>query len=73
MALWARGGHTRFDPTSPNPPAGVTDSQGLVRFDDLYWISLDVKTDGQQLAGEMELRPLGLSRNPNSQPVSNLW
>lgn len=72
LALWARGGHTRFDPTPPpNPPAGVTDSQGLVRFDDLYWISLDVKTDGQQLADEMEQRPLGISRNPNSQPVSN--
>ncbi|BEM74022.1 hypothetical protein SME36J_34450 [Serratia marcescens] len=29
LALWARGGHTRFDPTPPpNPPAGVTDSQG---------------------------------------------
>lgn len=26
LALWARGGHTRFDPTPPpNPPAGVTD------------------------------------------------
>lgn len=72
MALWARGGHTRFDPTPPpNPPAGVTDSQGLVRFDDLYWIAVDVKTDGQQLANEMEQRPLGIRRNPNSQPVSN--
>lgn len=72
MALWARGGHTRFDPTPPpNPPAGVTDIQGLVRFDDLYWVSVDVKTEGQQLADEMEQRPLGLSRNPNSQPVSN--
>lgn len=71
LALWARGGHTRFDPTPPpNPPAGVTDSQGLVRFDDLYWIAVDVKTDGQQLADEMEQRPLGLRRNPNSQPVS---
>lgn len=30
-----------------------------------------VKTDGQQLADIMEQRPLGLSRNPNSQPVSN--
>lgn len=72
LALWARGGHTQFDPSPPpNPPAGVTDSQGLVRFDDLYWISVDVKTDGQQLADEMEQRPLGLSRNPNSQSVSN--
>lgn len=72
LALWARGGHTQFDPTPPpNPPAGVTDSQGLVRFDDLYWIAVDVKTDGQQLADEMEQRPLGISRNPNSQPVSN--
>lgn len=71
LALWARGGHTRFDPTPPpNPPAGVTDSQGLVRFDDLYWIAVDVKTDGQQLADIMEQRPLGIRRNPNSQPVS---
>ncbi|MFY7112798.1 lipase family protein [Enterobacter cloacae complex sp. SHL020] len=71
LALWACGGHTRFDPTPPpNPPAGVTDSQGLVRFDDLYWVAVDVKTDGQQLADEMELRTLGISRNPNSQPVS---
>lgn len=72
LALWARGGHTQFAPTPPpNPPAGVTDSQGLVRFDDLYWITVDVKTDGQQLADEMEQRPLGIRRNPNSQPVSN--
>jgi type VI secretion system protein VasL len=72
LALLRRGGDNRFDPTPPpNPPAAVTDSQGLVRFDDLYWISVDVKTDGQQLADEMELRPLGISRNPNSQPVSN--
>jgi len=71
LALWARGGHTQFDPTPPpNPPAGVTDSQGLVRFDDLYWIAVNVKTDGQQLADIMEQRPLGIRRNPNSQPVS---
>lgn len=71
LALWRRGGHTQFDPTPPpNPPAGVTDSQGLVRFDDLYWQAVDVKTDGQQLADIMEQRPLGIRRNPNSQPVS---
>lgn len=35
LALWARGGHTQFDPSPPpNPSAGVTDR--LVRFDDLY-------------------------------------
>jgi len=72
LALWRRGGHTRFDPTPPpNPPAGMTDSQGLVRFDDLYWVAMSVKMDGQPLADEMEQRPLGLRRNPNSQPVSN--
>jgi hypothetical protein len=61
-----------FNPTPPpNPPAGITDSQGLVRFDDLYWLTVDVKVDGQQLADEMEQRPLGVRRNPNSQPVSN--
>ncbi|EPQ6781660.1 hypothetical protein ACUM5X_003285 [Shigella flexneri] len=38
LALWARGRHTQFDPTPPPPPVGVTDSQGLVRFDDLYCI-----------------------------------
>ena len=71
LALWSRSSHKTFDPTPPpNPPAGVTDSQGLVRFDDLYWLAVDVKTDGQQLADIMEQRPLGLSRNPNSQPVS---
>lgn len=62
----------QYNPTPPpNPPAGVTDSQGLVRFEDLYWIAVDVKTDGQQLADIMEQRPLGIRRNPNSQPVSN--
>lgn len=71
LAMWARGGHTQFDPTPPpNPPAGVTNSLGLVRFDDLYWIAVNVKTDGQQLADIMEQRLLGLRRNPNSQPVS---
>ncbi|QKJ85132.1 Lipase family protein [Paramixta manurensis] len=61
-----------YNPTPPpNPPAGVTDSQGLVRFDDLYWITVNVKVDGQQLADEMEQRPLGVRRNPNSQPVTN--
>lgn len=71
LALWSRSSHNTFDPTPPpNPPASVTDSQGLVRFDDLYWLAVDVKTDGQQLADIMEQRPLGLRRNPNSQPVS---
>lgn len=66
------GKYRNYNPTPPpNPPAGVTDSQGLVRFDDLYWVTVDVKTDGQQLADIMEQRPLGLRRNPNSQPVSN--
>lgn len=66
----SRGYH--YNPTPPpNPPAGVTDAQGLVRFDDLYWITVDVKVDGQQLADEMELRPLGVRRNPNTQPISN--
>lgn len=71
LALWSRSSHNIFDPTPPpNPPAGVTDSQGLVRFDDLYWLAVDVKTNGQQLADIMEQRPLGLRRNPNSLPVS---
>lgn len=72
LALWSRSSHNTFNPTPPpNPPAGVTDDQGVVRFDDLYWIAVDVKTDAQPLADEMEKRPLGISRNPNSQPVSN--
>jgi type VI secretion system protein VasL len=72
LALLRRGGDSRFDPSPPpNPPASVTDSQGVVRFDDLYWINVDVKTDGQKLADEMEQRPLSISRNPNSQPVSS--
>lgn len=72
LALWRQDGDIQFDPTPPpNPPTGVTDSQGVVRFDDLYWIAVNVKTDGQQLADEMEQRPLGIRRNPNSQPVSN--
>lgn len=72
LALWSRSSHNTFDPTPPpNPPAGVTDGQGVVRFDDLYWVAVDVKTDAQPLADEMEKRPLGISRNPNSQPVSN--
>ena len=70
--MWKKYGNHDYNPTPPpNPPAGVTDSQGLVRFDDLYWITVDVKVDGQQLADEMEQRPLGLRRNPNSQPVTN--
>ncbi|HHL2500962.1 TPA: lipase family protein [Yersinia enterocolitica] len=61
-----------FSPTPPpNPPAGVTDNQGVVRLDDLYWVTVHVKTDAQPLADEMAQRPLGISRNPNSQPVSN--
>ncbi|EJS3276809.1 lipase family protein [Salmonella enterica] len=71
VEMWRKSGYD-YNPTPPpNPPAGVTDSQGVVRFDDLYWIAVDVNTDGQPLADEMEKRPLGLRRNPNSQPVSN--
>lgn len=71
VEMWRKFGHD-YNPTPPpNPPAGVTDGQGVVRFDDLYWIAVDVKTDAQPLADEMEKRPLGLRRNPNSQPVSN--
>ncbi|MFI8418169.1 lipase family protein [Serratia sp. NPDC078593] len=72
VTMWKKYKDYDFNPTPPpNPPAGVTDSQGFVRFDDLYWIAVDVKTDAQPLADEMEKRPLGLRRNPNSQPVSN--
>ncbi|EPV3658522.1 lipase family protein [Citrobacter sedlakii] len=71
VEMWRKFGYD-YNPTPPpNPPAGVTDSQGVVRFDDLYWIAVDVKTDAQPLADEMEKRPLSLRRNPNSQPVSN--
>lgn len=71
VEMWRKSGHD-YNPTPPpNPPAGVTDGQGVVRFDDLYWIAVDVKTDAQPLADEMEKRPLGLRRNPNSQPVTN--
>jgi hypothetical protein len=70
VAMWSTTGY-HYSPTPPpNPPAGVTDSQGLVRFDDLYWVTVDVKVDAQPLADEMEQRPLGIRRNPNSQPVS---
>ncbi|AYD46129.1 lipase family protein, partial (plasmid) [Yersinia rochesterensis] len=61
-------GGLRFCP--PPPPGGVTDSEGVVRFDDLYWVGVSVKTEAQSLADEMETRPLSISRNPNSQPVS---
>ena len=72
VAMWKKYGGYSYNPTPPpNPPAGVTDGQGVVRFDNLYWIAVDVKTDAQPLADEMEKRPLGLRRNPNSQPVSN--
>lgn len=72
VAMWSKYGGYNYNPTPPpNPPAGVTDSQGVVRFDDLYWITVDVKVDGQQLADEMQQRPLSVRRNPNSQPVSN--
>lgn len=72
VAMWKKYKDYDFNPTPPpNPPASVTDSQGIVRFDNLYWITVDVKADGQQLADMMEQRPLGIRRNPNSQPVSN--
>ncbi|MCX0498432.1 lipase family protein [Erwinia billingiae] len=72
VAMWKKHFSYDFNPTPPpNPPAGVTDSQGLVRFDDLYWVAVDIKTDGQQLADIMAERSLGLRRNPNSQPESN--
>ncbi|PYG48010.1 lipase (class 3) [Pantoea sp. AG1095] len=71
VAASKRFGKDGYDPTPPpNPPVGVTDSQGLVRFDNLYWIGVNVKADGQQLADEMEQRPLGVRRNPNSHPES---
>lgn len=70
MAMFQWGGHSFNATPPPHPPAGITDSEGLVRFDDLYWIHVNVTTDGQQLADEMEQRPLGIRRNPNSQPVS---
>ncbi|MEC5343088.1 hypothetical protein ABRZ24_10850 [Brenneria populi] len=71
VAMWRKfGGHACNPTPPPNPPAGVTDSQGLIRFDDLYWLSVDVKTDGQQIADEMTQWPLGVRRNPNSQPVN---
>ncbi|WP_145582072.1 lipase family protein [Yersinia vastinensis] len=71
VEMWRKFGGHDFNPTPPpNPPIGLTDSQGLVRFDDLYWMAVSVKTDAQQLADEMETRPLGIKRNPNSQPVS---
>ena len=72
VAMWKNHFSYDFNPTPPpNPPAGVTDSQGMVRFDDMFWQTVDVKTDGQHLADIMALRPLGLRRNPNSQPESN--
>jgi len=72
VAMWKKYGHCDFNPAPPpNPPARVTDSHGLVRFDDLYWLAVDVKTEGQQLADMMEQRPLSIRRNPNSQPVSH--
>lgn len=55
----------------PHPPAETTDEHGVVRLEDLKWITVSVKTDAQQIADEMEQRPLGIRRNPNSQPVSN--
>ena len=72
VAMWKSYSDYEYNPTPPpNPPAGVTDSQGVVRFEELYWVTVDVKVDGQPLADEMAKRPLGLRRNPNSQPVSN--
>ena len=48
VAMWRKFGYD-YNPTPPpHPPAGVTDSQGVVRFDDLYWIAADVKTDGRR-------------------------
>ncbi|MGX5108236.1 lipase family protein [Enterobacter cloacae] len=70
VEMWKTRGYS-YNPTPPpNPPAGVTDSQGLVRFDNLFPITLAVKVVGQQLADEMEQHTLGLSRNPNTQPIS---
>lgn len=63
--------HEHVNPTPPpHPPAGVTDDQGVVRFEDLKWVAVRVKAEAQQLADEMEQRPLSIRRNPNSQPVN---
>jgi len=43
---------------------GKSDADGLIRLMDLHWLDLTLILDAQQLADEMENRPLAISRPP---------
>lgn len=43
---------------------GKSDADGLIRLSDLPWLDITLTLDAQQLADEMEIRPLALSRHP---------
>ncbi|CRY69565.1 hypothetical protein [Yersinia pekkanenii] len=48
---------TRCKHSSSNE--GQSDSNGLIRIDQLHWLDLTLTIDAQKLADEMETRPLG--------------
>ena len=43
---------------------GKSDANGIIQLADLHWLDLTLTMDAQQLADEMETRPLSLSRHP---------
>lgn len=60
---------TRCKHSSSNE--GQSDSNGLIRIDQLHWLDLTLTIDAQKLADEMETRPLGITRNPRSRQTVN--
>lgn len=68
LPVLAENDATRTGHMDKNALRGTTDSDGIVRFEGLHYLPVTVFAEAQALADEMETRPLGLSRNPNSQP-----
>lgn len=50
---------------------GKSDADGLIRLTDLHWLDLTLILDAQQLADEMENRPLAISRPPAKPKETN--
>lgn len=70
LSVMAENDVTRSGYIPANALHAETDGEGIVKFKDLHWCNVRIFTDAQQLADEMEKRPLSISRNPNSQPTS---
>lgn len=60
---------TRCKHSSSNE--GQSDSNGLIRIEQLHWLDLTLTIDAQKLADEMETRPLAITRNPHSRQTVN--